>query len=106
MVTVNSIRNKLNEAVALDDRIAQMYWYGRLMDIFVNFEPIDMNMTLLDDEAYDYFNPDIDISTDSGIFPDVNLNSFDRRLSAINQLSVKSPIVRQEESAEDDWFID
>lgn len=85
-----------------------MYWYGRLVDILVNFEPIDMDMELLDDDAYDYFNPDVDIdqTTDTGIFPDVNLNSFDRRLNAINQLSIKSPIVRQEESAEDDWFID
>ena len=108
VVTVNSIRNKLAEAVALDDRVAQMYWYGRLGDILINFEPIDMDMDLIDDEAYDYFNPDVSIdhTTDGGIFPDVNLISVDRRLKALRDLTVKSPIVGQEDDAEDDWFID
>lgn len=96
------------EATALSDRVAEMYWYGRLVDIMLNFEPIDMEMDLLDDEAYDYFNPDIDIdqTTDGGIFPDVNLISVDRRLKALNKLQIKSPIVRQEDDTQDDWFID
>jgi hypothetical protein len=108
VVTVNSIRNKLAEATALSDRVAEMYWYGRLVDILVNFEPIDMEMDLLDDESYDYFNPNvyIDQTTGGGIFPDVNLISVDRRLQALNKLLIKSPVVGQEDDTQDDWFID
>jgi hypothetical protein len=86
-----------------------MYWYGRLVDILVNFEPIDMDMELIDDEAYDYFNPEVDIdhTTETGIFPDVNLIQFDKRLKSLRQLGINQPIVGQEEEdAEDDWFID
>ena len=94
VVTVNSIRNKLSEAVGLNDRIAQMYWYGRLFDIAFNFDPIDMDMDLIDDEAYDYFNPDVDLDdrNSGGIFPDVNLIS--KKLQALNNyLNPKHPIV-------------
>ena len=45
VMTVNAIRLKLekaNEEVP-PDRIAAFYWYGRLFDIAINFEPIDMD---------------------------------------------------------------
>ena len=44
-MTVNAIRVKLekaNEEIP-PDRIAAFYWYGRLIDIAVNFDPIDMD---------------------------------------------------------------
>jgi len=53
-MTVNAIRLKLEKANEEEppDRIAAFYWYGRLFDIALNFEPIDMDdesLTQLDD---------------------------------------------------------
>ena len=40
VLTINSIRMKLSDAADKNDKIAKYYWYGRIADIAINFEPI------------------------------------------------------------------
>ena len=63
-----------------------------------------MDMELVDDESYDYFNPESTLHDEGGIFPDVNLiaKNAHKLLKAFNEFASKNPIVGQE----DDWFID
>jgi hypothetical protein len=53
VVTVNSIRKKIEMTADSGDDLAKFYWYGRLIDIFMNFEPIE-----IDDDALDMAEDD------------------------------------------------
>lgn len=45
---MNSIRKKIEITADSGDDLAKYYWYGRLADIFMNFEPIDIDEDALD----------------------------------------------------------
>jgi len=45
---VNSIRKKIEVTADSGDDLAKYYWYGRLADIFMNFEPIDIDEDALE----------------------------------------------------------
>lgn len=52
VITFNAIYEKINDAVEADDVIAQLYWYGRIANLFIDFEPIPVDDLELDDDLY------------------------------------------------------
>ena len=45
---MNSIRKKIEMTADSGDDLAKYYWYGRLIDIFMNFEPIEIDEDAMD----------------------------------------------------------
>ena len=54
VITLNSIQKKIDDAKLANDTVALYYWYGRLMNILVVFDPIVMDE--FEDEDAPSFN--------------------------------------------------
>lgn len=52
VITFNALYEKIVDAVDAEDLIAQVYWYGRIANLFIDFEPIPVDDLDLDDDIY------------------------------------------------------
>jgi hypothetical protein len=53
IITLNSIQAKIEDAKILNDFVASYYWYGRLVNILMIFEPVEVD-TFEDEEIPDF----------------------------------------------------
>jgi len=53
VITFNALYEKIDEATQAEDEIAMLYWYGRLFNLFIDFDPIPIDD--LDDDFPEYF---------------------------------------------------
>jgi hypothetical protein len=53
VITLNAIQTKIDDSKESGDRVALYYWYGRLMNILLIFEPVD-NDSFSDEDLPDF----------------------------------------------------
>jgi hypothetical protein len=53
VITLNAIQTKIDDAKLDNDTVAMLYWYGRLTNILLIFDPVEVD-TFEDEELPDF----------------------------------------------------